>query len=195
MKSLLLAASLLLLMASPAPVQNKPKDYGLPELHKIQKITLSPSYDCRPPEETAKGYANTALFLSHYSRQMNSPELLFHSICQLTNYFVVHTAGDQLDAIADLGEVPLNSLAPSDVWGLRPTWDSSANFREMVKIQSGHTYAVLINKGDIRGFFFVQVMEHVPNQKLDLEYVVMDYAILREEQRSPGFDWSTKGHN
>src|SRR5690348_6897479 len=103
----------LLLMASPASVQNKPRDLGLPELHKIQKITLSPSYDCRPPEEAAKGYANTALFLSDYSRQRNSPELLFHSICQLTNYFVVHTAGDQLDAIADLGEEPLDILAPS----------------------------------------------------------------------------------
>jgi hypothetical protein len=194
MKSLLLAASLLL-MASPASVQNKPRDLNLPVLHKIQKTTLSPSYDCRTPEETAKGYANTALFLSDYSRQMNSPELLFHSICQSTNYFLGKTAGDQLDVIADFGEVPLNDLAPSDVWGLRPTWDSSANFRDMVKIHSGHTYAVLINKGDIRGFFFVQVMEHIPNQKLDLEYVVMDYAILREEQRSPGFDWSTKGHN
>jgi len=194
MKSLLLIGSMLL-MAAPSISQKNQGDLGLPELHKIQKITLSPSYDCRTPEETAKGYANTALFLSGYSRRMNSPELLFHSICQLTNYFVVRTAGDQLDVIADFGEVPLNNLAPSDVWGLRPTWDSSANFREMVKIQSGHTYAVLINKGDIRGFFFVQVMEHIPNQKLDLEYVVMDYAILREEQRSPGFDWSTKGHN
>src|SRR5215831_2327576 len=195
MKYMVLAVSMLLISAATLqnglkvteknnqkiPEQNKPQALHLPELHKIQRVTLSPSYDCRTPEESAKGYANTALFLSDYSRQRNSPELLFHSTCQFTNYFLGKTAGDQLDVIADFGEVPLDSLAPSDVWGVHPTWDSGADFRNMVKIQSGHTYAVLINKGDIHGFFFVRVMNHIPNQKLDLEYVVMDYAILREE--------------
>ena len=52
----------------------------------------------------------------------------------------------------------------------------------------------LINKGVIRGFFFFQVVNYVPNQKFDLEYVVMDYSIYRAEQISPGFDWDKKSY-
>jgi hypothetical protein len=193
MKSLLLSISLLL-MASPAPVQNKPKNYGLPELHKIEKITLAPSYGCRTPEEFAQGYANTALFLSSYSKQRNSPELLFNGACSGPDYFVSATAGAQLDMLSDFGVVPLKDLAPSDVFGLHRTVNSMADFRQELKVQAGHTYAVLINKGDIHGFFFFQVVKYIPNQKLDLEYVVMNYTIFREEQRSPGFDWSTKSY-
>jgi hypothetical protein len=55
----------------------------------------------------------------------------------------------------------------------------------------GHTYAVLINKDTIRGFFFFRVTDYAP-QKLDLKYVVMDYSIIREELRAPGFDWSQR---
>jgi|ERR1041385_2657224 hypothetical protein len=193
MKSLFLAVSLLL-MASPAPVQNKPKDYGLPELHKIEKITLSPSYSCRTPDEFSQGYANTALFLSGYSRQRNSPELLFNGDCHGTDYFMSATAGAQLDVISDFGTVPLKELVPSDVFGPRRTVNSMADFRRERNVQAGHTYAVLINKGDVHGFFFFQVVKYVPNQKLDLEYAVMNYSIFREEQRSPGFDWSTKSY-
>ena len=191
MKSLFLAASLLV-MVSPALVQNKPRNLGLPELHKIQKITLSPSYSCRTPEAFEEGYANTALFLSSYSKQRNSPELLFNGACSAPDYFSSATAGAQLDVISDFGEVPLKDLISSDVFGPHRTVSSMADFREMVKVQAGHTYAVLINKGEIHGFFFFQVVKYVPNQKLDLEYVVMNYTIFREEQRAPGFDWSTK---
>ena len=193
MKSLFLAASLLW-MTSPASVQNKPRDLGLPELHKIQKITLSPSYSCRTPEEFAQGYANTALFLSSYSKQRNSPELLFNGACSGPDYFTSATAGAQLDVISDFGEVPLKDMVASDVFGLHRTVDSMANFRQELKIQGGHTYAVLINKGEIHGFFFFQVLMYIPNQKLDLEYVVMNYSVFHEEQRSPGFDWSTKSY-
>ncbi|HEY2915373.1 MAG TPA: hypothetical protein VGK21_18555 [Candidatus Angelobacter sp.] len=193
MKSLFLAASLLV-MASPASVQNKPRDLGLPELHKIQKITLSPNYGCRTPEEFAQGYANTALFLSSYSRQRNSPELLFNGACGGPDYFTSATAGAQLDVISDFGEAPLKDLIASDVFGLHRTVDSMANFRQELKIQAGHTYAVLINKGDIHGFFFFQVLKYIPNHKLDLEYVVMNYSFFHEEQHSPGFDWSTKSY-
>ena len=187
MKSLFLAASLLL-MASPASVQNKPRDLGLPELHKIQKITLSPSYDCRTPEEFAQGYANTALFLSDFSRQHNSPELVFRGSCKDIDLFLGH----YLDVIADFGTVSLSTLTASDVFGVGHRMDSPADFRFFVKIQAGHTYSVLMNQGKICGFFFVQVVNYVPNQKLELEYVVMNYSIFREEQRAPGFDWDRK---
>jgi len=162
MKSLFLAASLLL-TASPASMQNKPKNLGLPELHKIQKITLSPSYSCRTPEEFGQGYANTALFLSSYSKQRNSPELLFNGACHGTDYFSSATAGAQLDVLSDFGEVSLKNLVASDVFGPHRTVDSMADFRQELKVQAGHTYAVLINKGEVHGFFFFQVVNYVPN--------------------------------
>ena len=193
MKSLFLAASFLL-MASSGSVQNKPRDLGLPELHKIQRITLSPSYSCRTPEEFAQGYANTALFLSSYSKQRNSPELLFNGACHSPDYFMSATAGAQMDVLSDFGEVPLKDLVPSDVFGLHRTVNSMADFRQELLVKAGHTYAVLINKGEVHGFFFFQVVKHIPNQKLDLEYVVMNYSVFHEEQRSPGFDWSTKSY-
>lgn len=193
MKSLFLAAALLL-TASPASVQNKPRDLGLPELHKIQKTTLSPSYGCRTPEEFAQGYANTALFLSGYSRQQNSPELLFYGACSGPDYFLSATAGAQLDVISDFGAVSLDGLVASDVFGPHRSVNAMADFRHELPVQAGHTYAVLINKGEVHGFFFFQVVKYIPNQKLDLEYVVMNYSVFHEEQRSPGFDWSTKSY-
>jgi hypothetical protein len=196
MKSLFLAASLLL-MASSAPMQNKRKDYGLPELHKIQRTTLTRGYSCpvtEQTEQTMEGYAKQALFLSGYSRQHNGPELLFYVACSGPDYFTSATAGDQLDVLSDFGEVRLDGLIASDVFGPHRSVNSMADFREMIKIQAGHTYAVLINKGDIHGFFFFQVVNYVPNQKLELEYVVMNYSIFREEQRTPGFDWDKKSY-
>ncbi|HEY2363176.1 MAG TPA: hypothetical protein VGK36_18795 [Candidatus Angelobacter sp.] len=193
MKFLLLAASLLL-TASPALVHNKPRDFGFPELHKIQRITLSRSYSCPVPTEPQQGYANQMLFLSSYSRQRNSPELLFFAACSGPEYFTSATSGDQLDVLYDFGAVRLDGLIASDVFGLSHTTSAKAGFRQDVKVQSGHTYAVLINKGDIRGFFFFQVVNYVPNQKLDLEYVVMDYSIYHVEQIAPGFDWDKKSY-
>lgn len=196
MKFLFLAASLLF-MASPASVQNKPKDYGLPELHKIQRTTLERGYSCpvtEQTEQTKEGYDKQLLFLSNYSRRRNGPELLFYAACSGPEYFTSAIAGDELDVLSDFGAVRLDGLIASDVFGLSHTASAKADFREVVKVQGGHTYAVLINKGDIRGFFFFHVMNYVPNQKLDLEYVVMDYSIYHTEQIAPGFDWDKKSY-
>ena len=191
MKTLLLVASMLL-MAAPSISQKNPEDLGLPELHKIQKVTLSPSYSCRSEEDFRKGYENTALFLSGHSRRMNDPELLFDGACKTQDYFSAATAGDFLDVIADYGDIALANLTASDVFGPQRTVDNLARFSEMTKPQLGHTYGVLINKSRLRGFFFFRVMAYTPNQEIDLEYVVMDYQLIRVEAESPGFDWGKK---
>jgi hypothetical protein len=181
-----------MLIAAPSISQKNQENLGLPELHKIKRATLSPSYGCRSAEDFAVGYGDTALFLSAYSKKHNSPELLFDGACNSSsNYFSSATAGDFLDVIADFGSIPLEELTASDVFGPHRTVDSMAHFREMTRVEMGHTYAVLINKDTIRGFFFFRVTDYAP-QKLDLEYVVMDYSIIREELRAPGFDWSQR---
>ncbi|HZI57823.1 MAG TPA: hypothetical protein VFF39_13660, partial [Verrucomicrobiae bacterium] len=128
MKSLLLIGSMLLMVA-PSISQKNQEDLGLPELRKINKATLSPSYDCRPPGAAKLGYANSALFLTSYSRQRNSPELLFTGICNSPDYFISTTAGDDVDMIADYGEVPLEELSASDIFGARYNRNAMAEFR------------------------------------------------------------------
>jgi len=206
MKFLFLAASILLISSS-AFLQNNPKvpeqtrkvprnnqASDLPDLHKIQRVTLSPSYGCRSVEYFQKGYANTALFLTERSRRINGPELLFNGACKSVDTFGAATAGDDLDVIADYGDIPLANLAPFDLFGHRRPDSPVAQFTERVNVQLGHSYGVLINKSHVRGFFFFRVMVHVPNQKVELEYVVMDYREIEVTAEPRGFDWTTRGY-
>src|SRR5438552_4136834 len=88
----------------------------LPTLYKIQHITLSPSYSCRSKEEfRRKGYEGTALYLSGYSEELRSPELLFNGACKSADNFEGALAGDALDVIADYGDVALESLTGNHV--------------------------------------------------------------------------------
>src|SRR5215467_14215592 len=118
MKSLLPVA-LMLLIAAPSIPQKSPEDLGLPELHKIQRVILSPSYGCRSTEDPQTGYAGSALFLTDHSRRINGPELLFNGACKSPDFFSVATAGDDIDTITDYGDIPLTDLAPSDLFGWR----------------------------------------------------------------------------
>jgi len=61
MKLVLVIVSVFL-MGVPFIFQKNHEDMDLPELHKIKRITLSPSYSCRPAQDFQKGYASTAFF-------------------------------------------------------------------------------------------------------------------------------------
>src|SRR5947199_6392615 len=112
-----LFVSLTLLLASSAAAMAQ--DYGLPELHTIKTVTLSPSYSCRSQEDSAKGYESTALFLSDYSKRMNSPDLLFNGACKADDDFQASTAGDDMAFIVDLGdELQIEKLSAGDVFHL-----------------------------------------------------------------------------
>ena len=181
-----------LVAAAPTSSQKTPEELQLPELHKIMHVTLSPSYSCRSEEEFRKGYSQTALFLSAYSKTRSIPELLFNGACKSPDNFDVNMAGDDLSVITDYGDVPLADLTPQQVFSPKRTTDSVANFVHTCEARLGHTYGLLINKRETRGFFYFRVVRHVPNQSVELEYVVMDYQILRVEAQSPGFNWDEK---
>ena len=190
--SLILLPCAALLIAAPADPHSKQDDLQLPELDKVMRTTLSPSYSCRSEEEFQKGYGNTALFLSAYSRKRNSPELVFNGACKSEDSFRGQTAGDDLDVITDYSDVPLTDLTAEHVFSPRRTTDSMASFGSRSRTQIGHTYGVLINKNEIRGFFCFKVIAYVPNKSVELEYVVLDYEILSVAGRSPGFAWDRK---
>jgi hypothetical protein len=183
-----------LLIATPYLLaQTGAKGFGLPELHAIRTATLSPSYSCRKSDEFQKGYANTALFLSAYSEQRNSPDLLFNGACQSDDNFQASTAGDDFSLIADLGaEVSLEEVSASRVFNLKRvhSYVDYSKFAATVKVVPNHTYAVLLNESDKRGLFVFRVMEHEPNQRVVLRYAVKSYQIMPSGQiRSEGFEW------
>ncbi|HEY6307276.1 MAG TPA: hypothetical protein VI488_12550 [Candidatus Angelobacter sp.] len=193
MKPLLTLTSLAFVFAAVAGQEKKP-DLGLPELHAIKSATLSPSYSCRSKEEFRTGYAKTALFLSAYSDDRGSPDLLFNGACGAEDYFEGSTAGDDMSLIADLGAVPLEEVTAHKAFNFKSvhSFDLYSKFAEEAKVENNHTYVVLINKREIRGLFVFSVANYVPNKKADLRYAVKEYQVMNVKSESEGFDWGMK---
>jgi hypothetical protein len=165
-------------------------DLGLPALHKIATAILQPSYGCRPPEDFAKGYGQTALFLSDYGRRRNTPDFLFNGACGAEDEFQAATAGDDMSLIADLGpEVRLEELSASKAFNLKGVHapEAESRFVRTARVVLGHTYAVLLNGSERRGLLLVAVDEHVPNKRVAVRYAAKLYQV--KEDSSPGFDW------
>ena len=193
MKSILLIVAMTL-AAGAARAQTPQPDYGLPDLHKIKTVTLSPSYSCRSKEDFQKGYENTALFLSAFSQQRNSPDLLFNGACGSVDYFQSSTAGDDMALIADLGTIALEEVTAHLAFNTRNVFvfKKLSRFANSVPVTVGDTYAVLINKREIRGLLIFTVTGHVLNKQVDLRYAVKEYQILDVKAQSPGFDWERR---
>lgn len=185
MKSILIAA--VLLMAAPSVSQKGQDDLDLPELHKIKKITLSPSYSCRSKDDFQKGYGSTALFLSKSSR---SPDLLFNGACGSTDYL----EGGEMTVIADLGKLRLEDLKADQAFNLQRVHSQElySRFTSEVEPEVGHVYAVVLNKTDSRGLFYFTVTGYIPNERLDLRYSVKQYQLMSLRAQSPGFDWERR---
>lgn len=166
----------------------------LPELNVVREITLSPTYSCRAPEEFTTGYARTALFVSEYSKRRNSPDLLFNGACKSEDYFESSTAGDDMALIADLGTVPFDEVSASRALNFRRvnTPSDYSEFRQTAVAAGGHTYAVLINKSDIRGLLVFAVTGYTPNTSVSIKYAVKSYEVLRSGSRAAGFSWEKK---
>ncbi|HKR00228.1 MAG TPA: hypothetical protein VJT09_06120 [Pyrinomonadaceae bacterium] len=193
MRKLALVA-LLLAAASAVAVAQTParQDYGLPDLHVIRTITLAPSYSCRSQEEFQKGYEQSALFLSSYSKRSNSPDLLFNGACKGTDYFQASTGGDDMALIADLGtDVSVENLTAHQVFNKRGVhnFDDYSKFARSVKVEANHTYVVLLSKHELRGLYIFTVAEHVPNERVSLRYAVKEYQIMEVRAQSSGFSW------
>jgi hypothetical protein len=194
MKHLGLSLSTVVIVAASALGQRAAQDFGVPQLHTIKTVTLSPSYSCRSTADFQTGYANTALFLSTYSKQRNSPDLLFNGACKSNDDFQASTNGDAFSLISDLGaNVSLEQISASRAFNLSRvhSYPEYSKFADTVQVVAKHTYAVLLNESDKRGLFVFTVDEYVPNQKVVLRYAVKSYQITPGSQiRSEGFDWT-----
>jgi hypothetical protein len=104
MKTAFLLASLFILSTGDSAQEKN--ELGLPELNVVRTAVLSPNYGCRSDAAFREGYAQTALFLSEYSRKRNAPDLLFNGACRSEDYFQAAAAGDDMSLVADLGIIP-----------------------------------------------------------------------------------------
>ncbi|MBL8114367.1 MAG: SRPBCC domain-containing protein [Acidobacteria bacterium] len=166
---------------------------GLPELHVVRRVSLGPTYSCRPPADFARGYAGTALFLSDASRSRNAPELLFDGACGSLDTFSANLTGDDFSLIADLGpNVPIEEVSAHRAlnWRSLATAESFSRFVSEIPVVEGHTYAVVLNSQERRGLFVLTVNRWVPNVRVDLSYAVKHYQLLRTPSAfAPGFSW------
>jgi hypothetical protein len=188
--------ALMLLATLSSHAQDK---YKLPDLHTIKTVTLAPSYGCRSAEEFQKGYQGSALFLSDYAKQHNSPDLLFNGACGSEDIFQAATAGDDLALIADLGDgLKLENISAQDVystfWPHKPPFVQETKYVTHVPVKLNHTYAVVLDKSDIRGLFIFTVVGYMLNQSVDLRYAVKNYQVQQTVAGSSGFDWSKTNH-
>ncbi len=167
-------------------------DDGLPALHKIQSVTLSPTYSCRAKEDFQKGYENTALYLSRYSRESNAPDLLFNGACRSADRFSGSTTGDDMSLIADLGDIPLEEVTAHLAFNPKNIVGHDANFAISALVFSGHTYALLLNKSAFRGLAVFHVDEYIPNKSVKLSYAVKEYQLITKRTESAGFNWEGK---
>lgn len=196
MKKLILSAAVVCVLSLMVGGKTSEAEVGLPTLHVIRSVILSPAYSCRSSEEFGKGYQRTALFLSDHSKQRNSPDLLFNGACGSEDYFEASTAGDDMSLIADLGaNVSLEDVSASRAFNLQRVNSFSAysKFADAVKVELNHTYAVLLNESDKRGLLVFTVTEHTPNKQVSLRYAVKSYQVTpRGQIESSGFDWEKK---
>jgi len=182
-----------LVVSNPAKSQKATDSLGLPALNVIQEAALMPPYSCNPSGGSSGGYGTTGVFLSDYSWQRNSPELLFNGACGSQDYFQVNTSGDSMSLIADLGaDVSVETVTAQQVFNLKGvnSWPDYTPFSWVAPIVPGHTYAVVINTGDVRGLFVFTVARFVPDLEVGLRLAVKDYQVNQSYTRSPGFDWA-----
>eukprot|EP01124_Arcella_intermedia_P029272 TRINITY_DN6139_c0_g1_i1.p1 TRINITY_DN6139_c0_g1~~TRINITY_DN6139_c0_g1_i1.p1 ORF type:complete len:184 (+),score=24.72 TRINITY_DN6139_c0_g1_i1:67-618(+) len=127
----MLAFALLVFFSALVSSQTPP---GYPALHQICTVTLKPY---------SGNYNDTALFLSPFSRQRNTPELLYYAN---NGEFRIATAGDDWGISADLGVRKLEDFNQNQIYALL----GSAETKWLVfNVEVGHVYAIF----NVGGFY------------------------------------------
>lgn len=98
-----------------------------------------------------------------------------------------------MSLIADLGAgLSLEEISAHRAFNVRGVhlFSAYSQFAHVAKVQTNHTYAVLLNAKDKRGLLIFTVTDYVPNKKVSLRYVVKSYQFTPAGQiESPGFQW------
>jgi len=166
---------------------------GLPDLLVIKNHTFPLPWGCG-------SYDQASLWLSNFSKKMNSPDLLYNSCvsCSATcsQTFSVNTVVWDSSAIAkfpqgtDLTTLSASTLIAFD-WARAPMWETSG----WVSVAVGATYGVIIAKENIRSIYAFQVVNASVNGPVTINYGVFSYELMQVVKESPGSSWSARLHN
>ncbi|CAF1107809.1 unnamed protein product [Rotaria sordida] len=165
--------------------------FTLPELHVIKKISFKYPYSCQPGPSS---YEGCALFLTDYGVLRNMPDLLYNGACGSSNTFEVMLAGDNFGMLSDLGDVPLENVTASKAFNYNRITGDDNTFTSTIKVVSGHTYAALLAKSEIRALFVFRVESYERSGPATISYAVKQYGIITLSQESPGFSWDEPNH-
>jgi hypothetical protein len=93
-----------------------------------------------------------------------------------------------MSMVADLGIVPLEEVSSSRAFNLKRIhrFGLYSKFAQAARLESHHTYAVLINTRERRGLFVVRVDDYEPNKRVNLSYAVKEYQLLDVRGESKG---------
>ena len=97
--------------------------------------------------------------------------------------------------ISDLGpDVEIEDVTAHSAFNLesiaRP--ESYSKFARETRVFPGHTYAVIVNKSEIRGLFVFKVTGYEKNAKVDIKFAVKSYQVIKRIDESKGFSWEKK---
>eukprot|EP01006_Ploeotia_vitrea_P003516 TRINITY_DN112754_c0_g1_i1.p1 TRINITY_DN112754_c0_g1~~TRINITY_DN112754_c0_g1_i1.p1 ORF type:complete len:196 (+),score=15.90 TRINITY_DN112754_c0_g1_i1:26-613(+) len=161
-----------------------------PTLFQIFNHTFAQPYSCK-----GSGYNTSALFVSKYYKQDNSPQLLYDRSgaenCQGPNaWFSAPTSWEGFSTIGDLGAVPLTSVNFNNA-----ALYTKASFTQEVKIQVGHTYATMQSTVESLCMVAFTVtnftgLEH----PLSIQYATIQAIFHQRWDYTPGFSPSKHPH-
>jgi hypothetical protein len=154
----------------------------LPTLHEIKTHTFEATY------ENGGSYETSALFITEYAKQRNSPDLLFRGWNDDVSV-VASTAGDDFSVISDLGLVSIDSVSALKSFNYENVVGRDNIFKQTMPVKSGRTYVVLSTKRDVRSLWVFQV-ERLKDGKMQIRYAVKSYSVIEASQESEGFDWN-----
>lgn len=155
----------------------------LPTLHEIKTHTFERTYDCEGD------YSKAALYLSDYSQQMKSPDLLLRGACGTERSISASLSGDDLSVISDLGPVAIESVSAAKSLNYDRVVGHENTFKESAAIKEGHTYSVLSSKHERRALFIVHVDSLHADGSMEIRYAVKSYSVQKVAGESPGFGW------
>jgi hypothetical protein len=163
----------------------------LPQLHVIKQIAFKYPYSCQPGPLS---YEGCALFLTDYGVTRNSPDLLYNGACGSDNEFDVMLAGSNFGMLTDLGDVPLQNVTASKAFNYNKTVGQDNLFTSSIKVVTGHTYAAVLARDDIRALFVFRVESYERSGPAVITYAVKQYGVIESVQEAPGFSWNEPNH-
>ncbi|CAF2390822.1 unnamed protein product [Rotaria sp. Silwood2] len=163
----------------------------LPELHVIKKVSFTHPYSC---QSSPLSYEGCALFLTDYGVSLNMPDLLYNGACGSDNTFDVMLAGDDFGMLTDLGDVPLENVTAAKAFNYEYMVGHDNKFTDTVKVVSGHTYAALLAKREIRALFVFRVENYERSGPALISYAVKQYGVVESVQEAPGFSWDAPNY-